>query len=213
MKKYIITIIVSLLSFGMASAQKSIDHFQIQVDGLGCPFCAYGLEKKFKEFKGIKQVSIKIDTGDFKFTYPSDKELTMDAIITQVKKAGYTPKSAKIVRANGKEELFNVNVFPLGNEEGTIVTTKSLLVYGNCEMCKHRIEAAALSTDGVKKALWNMDTQTLELDLVKSETSLKKVAKSIALSGHDSKEEIAKSEIYEELPLCCAYRNPNRKIN
>ena len=51
------TIIISIFSFlmlgsSLAFAQKSMDDLQVQVDGLGCPFCAYGLEKKFKEFKG-----------------------------------------------------------------------------------------------------------------------------------------------------------------
>ena len=42
------TIIISIFSFlmlgsSLAFAQKSMDDFQVQVDGLGCPFCAYGL--------------------------------------------------------------------------------------------------------------------------------------------------------------------------
>lgn len=62
-----------LLMSTVAFAQKPMDAFEVQVDGLGCPFCAYGLEKKFKEFKGIKEVKIDIETGDFSFAYPAEK--------------------------------------------------------------------------------------------------------------------------------------------
>lgn len=77
------------------------DLVEVQVDGLGCPFCAYGLEKKFKEFKGIDDIAIDIETGDFSFTYPADKKIAMKAVLDQVSKAGYTPNEAKITRADG----------------------------------------------------------------------------------------------------------------
>lgn len=212
MKKYIIAIALTLMGISVVQAQKEVDSFQIQVDGLGCPFCAYGLEKKFKEFKGIKEVSIQIETGDFSFTYPTEKELNMQAVVTQVKKAGYTPKSAKIIRANGKEELF---VVPASAEEvqGESMDKASLLVQGNCQMCKYRIEAAAMSTKGVKNAIWNVETKVLVVGFLKKKTSKEKVAESIAKAGHDSEQATAYKKNYEELPLCCAYRNPNAKTH
>ncbi len=85
-------------------AQKAYDKFEVQVDGLGCPFCAYGLEKKFKEFKGIKKVTIDIETGDFSFNYPTEKSLTLKKVQEQVKKAGYTPIVARVVREDGSTE-------------------------------------------------------------------------------------------------------------
>jgi mercuric ion binding protein len=81
-----------------------MDAFEVQVDGLGCPFCAYGLEKKFKEFKGIKDVKIDIETGDFSFQYPAEKSLSLIAVVQQVEKAGYTPMKTVITRANGVVE-------------------------------------------------------------------------------------------------------------
>ncbi|MCC1483994.1 heavy-metal-associated domain-containing protein [Winogradskyella immobilis] len=103
--KIIIMLILGLVSVSTIQAQKQRDDFKIQVDGLGCPFCAYGLEKKFKEFKGIKNVAIDIETGDFTFTFPSDKKLTLLQVKTQVEEAGYTPVTIKITRANGEIEV------------------------------------------------------------------------------------------------------------
>ena len=43
-------LLILLMGFTLnAQNSKDRDSFEIQVDGLGCPFCAYGLEKKFKE--------------------------------------------------------------------------------------------------------------------------------------------------------------------
>ena len=62
-------------------------------------------KKKFKEFKGIKKVAIDIETGDFSFQYPAEKALTMETVVKQVEKAGYTPITAKITRYNGDVEV------------------------------------------------------------------------------------------------------------
>ena len=72
-KSIIISALLTLMVVFSAVAQEGKDKFMVQVDGLGCPFCAYGLEKKFKEFKGIKNVKIDIETGDFSFSYPAEK--------------------------------------------------------------------------------------------------------------------------------------------
>ncbi|HKJ69710.1 MAG TPA: hypothetical protein VKA68_17270, partial [bacterium] len=43
--------------------QKRIENpdITIQVKGLACPFCAYGLEKKLGKLNGVKQVYIGLD--------------------------------------------------------------------------------------------------------------------------------------------------------
>lgn len=103
--KIIVLLFLSLMSVTTIQAQKETDSFEIQVDGLGCPFCAYGLEKKFKDFKGIKNIKIDIETGDFTFTYPTEKKLSLPQVEAQVKKAGYSPIKTKIIRANGEVEI------------------------------------------------------------------------------------------------------------
>ena len=45
-------------------------------------------------------------------------------------------------------------------------------VQGKCEMCKKRIEMAALSVDGVTKANWNVDTKTAVVTYDDSKTNL-----------------------------------------
>ncbi|SFR31301.1 Copper chaperone CopZ [Robiginitalea myxolifaciens] len=204
-------IFLALVIFGAqaATAQKAMDQFKIQVDGLGCPFCAYGLEKKFKEFKGIKQVAIDIETGNFTFEYPAEKALTLEAVVKQVEKAGYTPVTTMITRADGQVEesggeLASGNSGSMDNGE-TVASQATLKVAGNCEMCQARIEKAAKSIAGVTAASWDKKTKILTLDWTGKENPLDQVSQQIAAVGHDTEKHKAAQETYEGLPACCYY--------
>lgn len=190
-----------------ANAQKEMDKFMVQVDGLGCPFCAYGLEKKFKEFKGIKNVKIDIETGDFSFRYPSEKALTMNAVIEQVDKAGYTPISSKIERANGKIETSEDGKVKLNPKD---LVSKEVPVSGNCEQCRARIENAAKRISGVGEANWSEETKLLSLSFDPGIVSLEHIEKSISNSGHDTKSHKTKDNVYNKLPKCCQYERAEK---
>ncbi|KJF42292.1 hypothetical protein LH29_21110 [Draconibacterium sediminis] len=88
-------------------------------------------------------------------------------------------------------------------------------VGGNCEMCKDRIEEAALSVAGVISAQWDAETNDLHLNY-NDGLSLDKVHHAIAQAGHDTEQEKAPDAVYEELPECCLYdrfeyRNTNKE--
>src|SRR5258705_5540282 len=70
----------------------------------------------------------------------------------------------------------------------SIITLK---VFGNCEICKHRIEKAAKGK-GIKSAIWDVDTKILSLDYDPSITSPEKVQERIAEVGHDTQLKKAK---------------------
>jgi len=38
-------------------------YYQLRVDGLACPFCAYGIEKQLHAIKGVEDVVTDIKTG------------------------------------------------------------------------------------------------------------------------------------------------------
>ncbi len=78
-------------------------------------------------------------------------------------------------------------------------------VSGNCEMCKKRIEKAALSVSGVKSADWHMDCGTLYLIVNEQKTNVLAIQKAIAKAGHDTDEVRALKEEYENLHTCCLY--------
>ncbi|WP_339849825.1 heavy-metal-associated domain-containing protein [uncultured Dokdonia sp.] len=203
MKTIISILVMALFTTMGVQAQKEMDQFEVQVDGLGCPFCAYGLEKKFKEFKGIKKVAIDIETGDFSFEYPAEKALAMDAVVKQVEKAGYTPITSKITRANGEVELSETNTTKLTKE--SIVKTQKMLVAGKCGMCEARILKVTNGIEGVTDAAWNQNNQMLEVSFDNSQTTTDAIQKEIAKAGHDTKAHKATAGAYDNLPACCKY--------
>lgn len=201
--KYLIIILTLAMSTQVAVAQTGMDKFEIQVDGLGCPFCAYGLEKKFKEFKGIENVAIDIETGDFSFDYPAEKALTLDKVRSQVEAAGYTPVTARVTRSTGDVENLNED----GSSEGKAMATSTaeIEVAGNCNMCKARIEKAALGVTNVVEASWDKDSKILEISYADVPSIIPDVEKAVAKAGHDTKNFKALESTYQELPACCHY--------
>jgi copper chaperone CopZ len=90
--------------------------------------------------------------------------------------------------------------------------TTQLEVSGNCNMCKKRIETAALRENGVKSVTW--DKQTKQLVVIhKAKTDVESIKKAILLAGHDVDKQKADVKIYEKLPECCSYRNPEAKTH
>lgn len=78
-------------------------------------------------------------------------------------------------------------------------------VNGNCEMCKKRIEKAALSVDGVKSATWSIESHKLTILLNEQKASIKQVENAVAKVGHDTENSKATDEAYTKLHQCCAY--------
>jgi len=75
------------------SAQEAgVSSATIQVDGLSCPFCAYGLEKHLKKVVGVEGVDINMKTGKAVVHLQSGTRVDDAALKTAVKKAGFTAR-------------------------------------------------------------------------------------------------------------------------
>jgi|TARA_R110000782_G_scaffold270482_1_gene371732 copper chaperone CopZ len=112
----------------------------------------------------------------------------------------------------------------IGQETSTTITQEekeelvnaTFTVYGNCGMCKKRIEKAALSVDGVKEANWDVETKVLSVkfsDITFGENnySINTVSEKIAAVGHDTQFNKASKDDYNALPGCCQYDRPENK--
>src|SRR5688572_28348359 len=91
-------------------------------------------------------------------------------------------------------------------------TATTFKVSGACEMCKERIEHV-LKIRGVKQAVWNIDTKTLQLAYDPTVVALSKIHKLLANAGHDTELERAKDVVYNELPACCHYRELEKSMD
>lgn len=89
-------IILCSLSIFHAEAQNSttqssdeITYIKIGVNGMACPFCAYGLEKKIKNIEGSGELYVDINEGYVTFTVPADNKPTKEKLQKIVKEAGF----------------------------------------------------------------------------------------------------------------------------
>jgi len=103
------------------------------------------------------------------------------------------------------ESNSQIKVDKAEQKAGAGLEDASFLVSGNCEMCKERIEAAALSVPGVINSEWDLETKMIHVNFNKEKTSIDEIHKAIALAGHDTEKAKAPQEVYDELPDCCRY--------
>ena len=82
----------------------------------------------------------------------------------------------------------------------------SFEVDGKCEMCKMRIEKAALQVPGVKFASWDIPTHELSVIIDERKTNSMEIKTALVNVGHDTRELKATDEAYEKIHPCCKYR-------
>lgn len=107
------------------------------------------------------------------------------------------------VNANTVEAKDNNFILSPGEKQ-----TETVKVYGNCGMCKTRIEKAAKSVDGVKKAIWDQEKKELTVTFDPEVTNVEAIEKEVAAVGHDTDNVKAKDEVYSNLHSCCQYDRP-----
>jgi copper chaperone CopZ len=92
----------------------------------------------------------------------------------------------------------------------TLISQKNIKanfeVSGNCEMCKKRIEKAALNVKGLKVANWDIPSNILSIVYNSEKVNLHEIQTTIAKVGHDTPLKKAPDETYFNLPICCIYK-------
>lgn len=98
MKKLLIMLFIGLGTRAM-NAQTNVSQLEgkitIEVNGLACPYCAYGLEKNLKEIDGVENIKINIDEGSINFVIAKGKQISENIVLKKIKEAGFTPGSIK----------------------------------------------------------------------------------------------------------------------
>jgi len=84
---------------------------------------------------------------------------------------------------------------------------RSVAVNGVCEMCKTRIETAALKVKGIKSADWSIAEHQLQLEVDPDRYDDDELQQAIAAVGHDTEKFTAPDEAYASLHDCCKYRD------
>jgi mercuric ion binding protein len=82
--------------------------------------------------------------------------------------------------------------------------TETIKVWGNCGMCKDRIEKT-VTAEGATSASWDSKTQMLTVSFDPSKTNADALSKKLASVGHDTEKYKADDKVYSSLPGCCKY--------
>jgi copper chaperone CopZ len=87
-------------------------------------------------------------------------------------------------------------------------SVSNVRVYGNCGMCKKRIEKAG-NQSGIAQVKWDTDAEMAQITYDGSKTTPEDVLKRIAAAGHDSDQFRADKKVYDALHACCQYARPD----
>ena len=96
------------------------------------------------------------------------------------------------------------SIFSINSSTAQTTKTETIKVWGNCGMCKTKIEKAAKAA-GAKTANWNEDSKELKISYAANKTTSVKIQQAIAKSGYDTQDFTAVNTAYNNLPGCCKY--------
>ncbi len=85
------------------------------------------------------------------------------------------------------------------------IVIDTLIVNGDCGMCKKKIETACFGLKGMKTANWDDEKLILIVSYDTSKTNADAILKRVALIGYDNQNYKADDKAYKKLPECCQY--------
>jgi copper chaperone len=91
MKK--ITLLIVVLIMWSASAPADGTRYQMRVDGLACPYCAYGIEKNLKKISGVDKIDVDLNNGLVTVNVAEGVTLTDSQMAKLFTDAGFTFRS------------------------------------------------------------------------------------------------------------------------
>ena len=105
MKRSLLVGAVLLLMAGVAVAGDAAGggvHYQLQVDGLVCPFCAYNIEKNVGRLDGVRDVKADLKEGLVNVLVSQGYSLDEDEVRKTITDAGFTLKAIEFQAPAGR---------------------------------------------------------------------------------------------------------------
>lgn len=93
MKKLFAALLLTLISTTAAWAAGT--QYVMRVDGLACPYCAYGVEKKLKQIDGVEHIDVDLNKGVVTVDVAEGVQLTEPQMQQLFKDAGFTYRGMK----------------------------------------------------------------------------------------------------------------------
>lgn len=88
--------------------------------------------------------------------------------------------------------------------------TDTIKVYGNCNMCKEKIEGCLKEKDGITAKNWDKKTKLLVVTYDAAKITKEQIGQKIADVGYDNQYATATEKAYKKLHSCCQYDRPKQ---
>lgn len=102
--------------FTASAAHSRVLSATVTVDGMACPFCAYGVEKKLKKVDGVGSISVDLESGKALLTAAEGTSIDVSGVPGAIRKSGFTPGEIQVT-ATGTVERSASDVFILIPED------------------------------------------------------------------------------------------------
>lgn len=215
MYKNIIYIFLLLLSVGLSAQEKTTT---LKVSG-NCDMCKERIENAVKELPSAHGNWV-AETQTLTVTF-SEEKTSLDAIAKNIAKVGHDNELYK-AKDSVYEDLASCCLYDRdpeivkSNSQANKVIydidasfeTKTILVRGNCTMCKATIENAVSEIPSARGE-WGIKSKVLEVSFDPKKTNFQTIMKKVASVGYDNEMYMADDEDYKSLASCCLY---NREL-
>jgi mercuric ion binding protein len=124
-------------------AVAQIKSVSLKVEGLACPFCVYGVEKKLKQLPAITDVSVDLKSGAVRLAVGRDQSFSVNQIRDAVREAGFTLRDVRMTAVGTVIEEKDRLVFVVnGTKQPILVFEESASTGGQPKMLSEPTETA-----------------------------------------------------------------------
>lgn len=100
-----LTRLVAITSMLLSAASFAADQsYRLRVDGLACPYCAYGIEKAFMKRDGVEHVDVNFEKGIVIVDTAHDVTFSEKELKTIINDAGFSLRGVEVVRSQSADE-------------------------------------------------------------------------------------------------------------
>jgi copper ion binding protein len=167
-----ITFILFLLVPGISTAAEQTQKVTVQVDGLACPFCAYGLEKKLKKIEGVERLEIKMNDGEVILFFKQTARIDKKSIVKKIKETGFSPGEIQ-VEAQSLQEAKDLSGHKI------VLNIKGM----SCDGCVSRVDSALSSLDCVQDVKVSLSNEKAEFNCTDKKVNQSKFVQVIEALG------------------------------
>lgn len=148
----------------------------VTVQGMQCPFCAYGIKKHLAKIPGVTRVDVELAKNQAIVTFAPDAKVTDAQIQQAIRKAGFTPGKIEW-RPGGKGEA----------AEGSKLTDEKTATFAiegmRCLGCEAKITADLEELPGVSLAQVDWQTRTATVRYDASRVTPEEMVRAIEQAG------------------------------